>query len=86
VSLRSPLTAFLAALALIVQFVAIPYHQARAGDLGRSDVAIAAELKATFGDAAALCVQSDDKGAPHTPAGSCDDSARSADLPLRRPH
>jgi hypothetical protein len=72
-SLRSPLTAFLAALALFVQLVDVSYHQARAAALGRSDAAIAAELRATFGDAAALCVQSDDKGAPHTPNGCCGD-------------
>ena len=35
--------------------------------------AIAAELKATFGDAASLCAQSDDDGAPVSPAGDCDD-------------
>ena len=33
----------------------------------------AADLKATFGDAVEFCVHSDDKGAPHAPAGHCDD-------------
>ena len=35
--------------------------------------AIVAELRATFGDAASLCIQGDDKGAPVSPAGDCDD-------------
>jgi hypothetical protein len=71
----SRLAAFIVALSLIVQLIAAPYHQARAGDgLPGSDMTrIAAELKATFGDAAALCVEVDDKGAPLAPAGKCDD-------------
>ena len=74
-SSRSPLTALVVALSLIVQLFAIPYHQALAGPgFAESETAkIAAELKATFGDAAALCVEVDGKGAPLAPAGHCDD-------------
>ena len=74
---RSPLTALVAALALLVQIIVLPYHQAQSAPMGASaavDVAaVAAELRATFGDAAALCAQADDKGAPTAPAGDCDD-------------
>ncbi len=67
-------TALLAALSLIIELFAVPYHQALSAPVASPDTAaIAAELKATFGDAAALCVQADDKGAPHSPAGCCDD-------------
>ena len=71
----SPLTALMVALSLIVQLVAIPYHQALVTPLyaPSATAAIAAELRATFGDRAALCVQVDDKGAPIAPAGHCDD-------------
>jgi hypothetical protein len=74
-SFRSPLTAFIVVLSLLVQLVAIPYHQSLAApDFAASETAaIAAELKATFGDAAYLCVQVDDKGAPLAPTGHCDD-------------
>ena len=63
------------ALALIVQLFAAPYHQALAAPgSSQSDTArIAADLRATFGDAAALCVQVDDKDVPVMPAGHCDD-------------
>ncbi|HKN26369.1 MAG TPA: hypothetical protein VJY34_00170 [Roseiarcus sp.] len=63
------------ALSLVLQLFAIPYHQALSAPLVASPdtAAISAELKATFGDAAALCVQSDDKGAPRAPGGCCDD-------------
>ena len=68
------------ALSLIIQLVAAPYHQAlSAPAFASSDTgAIAAELKAAFGDAAALCVQADrkqadGKGAPGAPPGCCDD-------------
>ncbi len=71
-SFRSPLTALIVALSLVFQVVAIPYHQARTGS-GSDTAAVAAELKATFGDAAALCIQVDDKGAPLAPKGTCDD-------------
>ncbi len=80
VACRSPLVAVAAAIALLFQLVAIPYHQARAAPIaaqGVPDVAsIAAVLKAAFGDAASLCVQSDGKGGPDAPAGDCDDHCR----------
>ena len=62
-------------LSLIVQLFAVPYHQALFVPAVASPdtAAIAAELEATFGDAAALCIQADDKGAPRSPGGSCDD-------------
>ena len=76
-SLRSPLAAFLIALSLIVQLVAAATPPALAAPAfaGADDAAIAAELKALFGDAAQLCVQvSDDKApAKHTPSGHCRD-------------
>jgi hypothetical protein len=72
---RSPLIALVVVLSLIIQLFAVPYHQALAAPgLVESETArIAAELKATFGDAAALCVETDSKGAPPSPAGHCDD-------------
>ncbi len=72
---RSPLTALIVAFSLLVQLIAIPYHQALAAPgIAESETAkIAAELKATFGDAAALCAEVDSKGAPLAPAGHCDD-------------
>ncbi len=74
---RSPLTAIVAALALLFQLAVIPYHQALSAPIAAPaavDVAaVAAELHATFGDAAALCVETDGKGAPLAPAGDCDD-------------
>ena len=74
-SFRSPSIALAVALSLILQLFAVPYHQALSTPLAASPdtAAIAAELKATFGDAAALCVQAGDKGAPHGPGGCCDD-------------
>jgi hypothetical protein len=74
-ALRSPLTALAVALSLIVQLFAVPYRQAlSAPALASPDTgAISAELEATFGDAAALCVQADDKGAKRSPGGCCDD-------------
>ena len=74
---RSPLAAIVVALALLLQVVVLPYHQALSAPIAASSASdigsIAAGLKATFGDAATLCVQSDDKGAPAAPAGDCDD-------------
>ena len=63
------------ALSLIVQLFVVPFHQALAAPgLAESETArISAELKATFGDAAALCVEADGKGAPLAPSGRCDD-------------
>ena len=74
-SFRSPLAALAVALSLIVQLFAVPYHQGlSAPAVAPPDTAaIAAQLRATFGDVAALCVQADDKGAPLSPAGRCDD-------------
>ncbi len=70
----SPVVAFIVALSLLFQLVAIPYHQARAEPGFISDTAqAAADLKATFGEAVELCAQSDHKGAPHAPPGHCDD-------------
>jgi len=77
---RSPLTALAVVLSLIIQLVAIPYHQALSSPAFASQgaAAISAELKAAFGDAAALCFQvgakqADGKSAPAAPAGCCDD-------------
>ncbi len=74
-SFRSPFMTLAVALSLVLQLFAVPYHQALFAPLVASPdaAAISAELKATFGDVAALCVQSDDKGAPLAPAGRCDD-------------
>ena len=73
--LLSPFTAFIVALSLVIQLVAVPYHQALAapGFAETGTARIATELKATFGDAAALCVEVGRKGAPLSPAGHCDD-------------
>ncbi|MBV9289236.1 MAG: hypothetical protein JO288_15705 [Hyphomicrobiales bacterium] len=69
----SALIGIVAALALMVQLLAVPYHQARAADGYAPDVGrISAALRATFGDAAVLCTESEGKGAP-TPSGCCDD-------------
>ena len=76
-SFRSPLTAFFIALTLVVQLIAMPYQQALAGPVlaGSDTAAIAADLKAVFGDAAGFCAHVDDKGAPapHGPCNHCDD-------------
>jgi len=61
----------LAALAVLAQLVALPYHHPSA----RPDLAaVAAELKATFGPAAVLCTQSDDPSSPSPDhkQGDCD--------------
>ena len=74
---RSPLTAFVVALSLIVQLfaAATPPALAAPAFAGADDAAIAAELKALFGDTAQLCVQvNDDKASVATnPAGHCCD-------------
>jgi hypothetical protein len=76
-SFRSPLTAFVVALSLIVQLfaAATPPAFAAPAFAGADDAAIAAELKALFGDTAQLCVQVDDDKAPvqHHPFGHCCD-------------
>jgi hypothetical protein len=80
---RSPLMALLVALSLIVQLfaAATPPTLAAPAFAGADDAAIAAELKAVFGDAAQLCVQINDDKAPakHSPSGHCCDQC-----PLRR--
>jgi hypothetical protein len=76
-SFRSPLTAILVAFSLIVQLfaAATPPASAAPAFAGADDAAIAAELKALFGDAAQLCVQVNDDKAPtkHAPSGHCCD-------------
>ena len=63
------------ALSLVLQVLFLPYHQALAAPAipPPDNARIAFELKALFGDAAALCVQVDDKGTPTAPIGQCDD-------------
>ena len=74
---RSTLTAFVVAFSLIVQLfaAATPPALAAPAFAGADDAAIAAELKALFGDAAQLCVQVNDDKAPakHAPSGHCCD-------------
>ena len=76
-SFRSPLAAFVVALSLIVQLfaAATPPAFAAPAFAGADDAAIAAELKALFGDTAQLCVQVNDDKAPvqHNPTGHCCD-------------
>ena len=74
---RSPLATFLVALSLVVQLfaAATPPAMAAPAFAGADDAAIAAELKALFGDAAQLCVQVNDDKVParHVPSGHCCD-------------
>jgi hypothetical protein len=74
---RSPLATFLVALSLVVQLfaAATPPAIAAAAFAGADDAAIAAELKALFGDTAQLCVQVNDDKAPakHAPSSHCCD-------------
>lgn len=74
---RSRAVAIVASLALLVQLLVIPYHQASSapliGGAARDVAAVAAEFRATFGEAATLCVQSDGKSDPGAPAGDCGD-------------
>jgi hypothetical protein len=76
-SLQSPLAAFVVALSLIVQLfaAATPPAFAAPAFAGADDAAIAAELKALFGDTAQLCIQVNDDKAPakHNPSGHCCD-------------
>jgi hypothetical protein len=70
---RASLAVGLATLALVVQMLALTSHRMAAPD---SVAGIAAELHATFGDIAVLCIQADDgksPPAPGSPAGPCDD-------------
>ena len=60
----APWANFVAAVALFVQLLVLPAHHPET----RPDLAaVAASLKATFGDAAVLCAQSDD-ATPSSPA------------------
>jgi hypothetical protein len=72
---RSPLTAFVIAFSLIVQLfaAATPPALAAPAFAGADDAAIAAELKAVFGDAVQLCAHVNDDGAPgkNAPSGHC---------------
>ena len=74
---RSPWTAMLVALSLVVQLfaAATPSAIAAAAFAGADDAAIAAQLKALFGDTAQLCVQVNDDKAPvkHAPSSHCCD-------------
>ncbi len=76
-SFRSPLTAFVVALSLVLQLfaAATPSALAAPAFAGADDAAVAAELKALFGDTAQLCVQVNDDKAPtqHNPSGHCCD-------------
>ena len=69
---RSPLTAFLVALSLVLQLfaVATPPALAAPAFAGADDAAIAAELKAIFGDAAEICAHINDHASPGKPAPS----------------
>ncbi len=69
----SRLTAIIAMIFLVLQLLAAPYHQALATGAGPSTAGIAAELRATFGNAATLCGKTTDNGAPVSPASDCDD-------------
>jgi hypothetical protein len=75
-SFRSPLAAFVVALSLIAQLIAMPYQEALAGPVGpgADTAAIAADLNAVFGDAAGFCAHIGDKGAPspQAPCNRCD--------------
>ena len=70
-------TAFLVAFSLIVQLfaAATPPALAAPAFAGADDAAIAAELKAVFGDAAELCAHINNDSAPgkHAPFGHCCD-------------
>ena len=67
----SRLGGLLAAIAVIAQLVALPYHHPQP----RHELsAVAAELQATFGPTAVLCTQGDDPSSPAQDRheGSCD--------------
>jgi hypothetical protein len=72
VSALSRLATLVAALALFGQLLALPYHRPQ---IESNLSAVAASLKATFGDNAILCVQADEgsPGAPERREGHCDD-------------
>jgi hypothetical protein len=73
----SPLATFVVTLSLVVQLfaAATPPAIAAPAFAGANDAAIAAELKALFGDTAQLCVQVNDDKAPakHAPSSHCCD-------------
>ena len=83
------LTAFVVALSLVVQLFAMPFQQAMAGPAlpERSDTpAIAADLKAVFGDAAGFCAHMPATRARRrrtAPAIIATTNARCAGPPLR---
>lgn len=74
---RSPVTAFLVALSLVVQLfaAATPPSLAAPAFAGADEATVAAKLKAVFGDAAGFCAHINDHGAPgkHAPCGNCCD-------------
>ena len=72
---RSPLAASVVALSLIVQLfaAATPPAFAAPAFAGADDAAIAAELKALFGNAAELCVHVNDDKAPAKHSHHCCD-------------
>jgi hypothetical protein len=74
---RSPVATFVVALSLVIQLLAAATPPAIAAPAfaGADDAAIAAELKALFGDTARLCVQVNDDKAPakHAPSSHCCD-------------
>jgi len=69
---RAPLVLLIAALALLAQWFVAPLREMRAN---APISQVAAELKATFGDAAVLCLQADADGSlpAHDPQNHCDD-------------
>jgi len=75
-SFRSPLTALIVAISLLGQLFAVATQPALAAPAfsAAHTAAVAADLKAIFGDTAYLCAHIDDQGAPspHTPGRCCD--------------
>jgi hypothetical protein len=74
---RSPLAAFVVAFSLLVQLfaVATPPSLSAPAFAGADEAAVAAELKALFGNTAELCAHINDHGSPgkHGPCGNCCD-------------
>ena len=71
---RSAAISLVVTLSLLLQILFIPYHQASGAlaFVGSDAARVEALLKATFGGAAALCVQTDDDPSK-APLGCCDD-------------
>ena len=70
---RSRYSAIAMALAFVAQLLALPFHHPIAQS---SKSVIVAQLRATFGEAAVLCIHGDDPGAPAAPldrSGHCED-------------